>query len=58
MMVKASNKEGKESKVTRNGQKLDFRVELASDLSPIQINWIEKCFCVDWSNKQIIMLIL
>lgn len=38
MMVKASNKEGKESKVTRNGQKLDFRVELASDLSPIQIN--------------------
>lgn len=38
MMVKASNKERKESKVTRNGQKLDFRVELASDLSPIQIN--------------------
>lgn len=38
MMVKACDKEGKEVKVTKNGQKLDFSIELASGLSPIHIN--------------------
>lgn len=55
MMAKSCNKEGDKVKVTRDGQKLEFSVELANDLSPIYIDWLEKCFCVDWSNKQFII---